>query len=255
MTTPPMPPASSLQPGGTRELAQRIRQLLHARPFFPFSIAQGQRAHAITDPTLVALSPTSTALYLAGESGLLTIPCHEITGVTLSSINTDPASTDLARIQLLVFDFDGVWSNNQVLVMQDGTEGVLCNRSDGLGLEMLRKNGMAMMVLSKEANPVVAARCRKVKIECLQGIDDKLTELRRISAERAVPLSSMAYVGNDLNDVACMQHVGLPIAVADAFEPALKVAQYVTRANGGFGAVREVIDLLLAATPDSAGYR
>ncbi len=245
MTTPPMPSRSSHPPEGTRELVLRIRQLLHARPFFPFTIAQGPRAHAITDPTSLAISPASTAVHLAGESGVATVPAHEITGV--SPLASNPAPVDLARIQLLVFDFDGVWSNNQVLVMQDGTEGVLCNRSDGLGLEMLRKNGMAMMVLSKEANPVVAARCRKVKIECLQGIDDKLTELRRISTERSVPLSAIAYVGNDLNDVECMKAVGLPIAVADAFPQALAAAAVITSRPGGNGAVREVCEWFLRA--------
>ncbi len=160
-----------------------------------------------------------------------------------------------AAIDLIVFDFDGVMSNNQVLVMQDATEGALCNRSDGLGIGMLKKADIPAMVLSKEQNPVVGARCKKLGLECYQGIDDKLTHLQRLLSERGIDRARVAYVGNDLNDVACMQHVGLPIAVADAFEPALKVAQYVTRANGGFGAVREVIDLLLAAAPNSAGHR
>lgn len=152
-----------------------------------------------------------------------------------------------ATIDMIVFDFDGVMSNNQVLVMQDATEGALCNRSDGLGIGMLKKAGIPAMVLSKEQNAVVGARCKKLDLECHQGIDDKLPHLERILAERKIPFVRVAYVGNDLNDVACMSRVGLPIAVADAFEPALRAARLVTRANGGFGAVREVIDLLLAS--------
>lgn len=157
------------------------------------------------------------------------------------------AMTLFAAVDLVVFDFDGVMTNNQVLVMQDATEGALCNRSDGLGVGMLKKSGIPAMVLSKERNPVVGARCKKLDLECHQGIDDKLPHLERILAERNIPIERVAYVGNDLNDVACMRRVGLPIAVADAFAPALRVARYVTRANGGVGAVREVIDLILAS--------
>lgn len=152
-----------------------------------------------------------------------------------------------AAIDLIVFDFDGVMTNNQVLVLQDSTEGALCNRSDGLGIGMLKAAAIPALVLSKEQNPVVGARCKKLGLECHQGIDDKLPHLQRLLAERNVPIARVAYVGNDLNDVACMNSVGLPIAVADAFEPALRAARFVTRANGGLGAVREVVDLLLAS--------
>lgn len=150
-------------------------------------------------------------------------------------------------LQLLVFDFDGVMSDNAVLVMQDGTEGVLCNRSDGLGLGMLKAAGVPALVLSKERNPVVSARCRKLDLECHQGVDDKAPALAALLSARGINPAHVAYVGNDLNDEACMRLVGLPIAVADAFEPALMAARYVTRAKGGLGAVREVIELTLAA--------
>lgn len=155
-----------------------------------------------------------------------------------------------SRVRMLVFDFDGVMSNNQVLVMQDGTEGVLCNRSDGMGVEMLRRaapEGFSMLVLSKEMNPVVAARCRKLKLECHQGVDDKLPHLKKLAMERGVEREGVAYVGNDLNDVACMGWAGLPIAVADAYPECKTVARHVTRAKGGLGAVREVCDRLIAA--------
>lgn len=153
----------------------------------------------------------------------------------------------LADLGLVVFDFDGVMTDNRVLVMQDGTEGVLCNRSDGLGLGMLKDAGVPVLVLSKEKNPVVAARCRKLGLECLQGIDDKLTRLRELLDARGIAASKTAYVGNDLNDLACMRHVGLPIAVGDAYPAVIDAARYVTQARGGYGAVREVCDLILDA--------
>lgn len=153
----------------------------------------------------------------------------------------------LAGASLVVFDFDGVMTDNRVLTLQDGTEGVFCDRSDGLGVGMLKKAGVAMLVLSKEENPVVAARCRKLQLECEQGIDDKVARLDEILRGRGLSWSGVVYVGNDVNDVPCMSRVGLAIAVADAYPPALEVAGLVTTRPGGKGAVREVCDWLLGA--------
>lgn len=158
----------------------------------------------------------------------------------------------LARVRLVVFDFDGVMTDNRVLVMQDGTEGASCDRSDGLGVGMLKAAGMPMLVLSKEQNPVVGARCRKLGLECHQGIDDKLTKLRDLLASRGLSMADIAYVGNDINDLACMREAGLPIAVADAYPPVLAAARMVTFRPGGRGAVREVCDALLEAMRRSA---
>jgi YrbI family 3-deoxy-D-manno-octulosonate 8-phosphate phosphatase len=153
----------------------------------------------------------------------------------------------LAGVRLVVFDFDGVMTDNRVLTLQDGTEGVLCDRSDGLGVGMLHKAGVPMLVMSKEPNPVVAARCRKLNLECRQGIDDKVAELTGVLRERGLEWSAVAYVGNDVNDEACMRLVGVAIAVADAYPAALAAAGLVTTRPGGRGAVREVCEWLLSA--------
>jgi YrbI family 3-deoxy-D-manno-octulosonate 8-phosphate phosphatase len=153
----------------------------------------------------------------------------------------------LAAASLVVFDFDGVMTDNRVLTLRDGTEGVFCDRSDGLGVGMLKKAGIPMLVLSKEQNPVVAARCRKLQLDCEQGIDDKVARLDEILRARGMTWEGVVYVGNDVNDVPCMSRVGLAIAVADAYTPALKAADLVTTRPGGRGAVREVCDWLLAA--------
>lgn len=162
-------------------------------------------------------------------------------------ISAPSATPLLSKIKLLVFDFDGVMSDNRVLVMQDGSEGTLCNRSDGLGIGILKSLGLPMLVLSKETNPVVSARCKKLKIECLQGIDDKLTVLREFAATRSLVMGDIAYVGNDINDLGPMSAVGVPIAVADAYPPVLAAARLITHRPGGHGAVREVCDALAAA--------
>ena len=153
----------------------------------------------------------------------------------------------LRGVELLVLDFDGVMTDDRVLVFDDGREAVLCSRGDGMGLEMLRKAGVPLAVISKEINPVVGARCEKLKIPYLQGIEDKLAELTRIVGERRLELAQVAYVGNDVNDLECMHAAGVAIAPADAHPDALRAADVVTSAPGGFGAVREVCDLLLAA--------
>jgi YrbI family 3-deoxy-D-manno-octulosonate 8-phosphate phosphatase len=148
-------------------------------------------------------------------------------------------------VSLIVFDFDGVMTDDLVEVDQDGRESVRCSRSDGLGLEALRKAGVPMLVLSKEQNPVVSARCRKLQIACKQGVEHKLTALREEVAGRGIALAQVVYVGNDLNDLECLAAVGCGVAVADAHASAKHAAALVLERPGGRGAVRELCDLIL----------
>lgn len=150
----------------------------------------------------------------------------------------------LSSIKLLVLDFDGVMTDNRVLVTEEGKEAVLCHRGDGLGLEMLRAKGIEAIVISKEKNPVVAARCRKLGIECIQGCDNKLEKLKKRAESGNLKPEEISYVGNDVNDLECMGWVGLPIAVSDAEPEVLAVAKWVTSKPGGHGAVREVCDAI-----------
>jgi D-sedoheptulose 7-phosphate isomerase len=114
-----------------------------------------------------------------------------------------------------------------------------------LGIARLKKAGFEVMVLSTEANPVVTARCRKLKIEAIQDCEDKLAALQQLARGRCLSPGQIAYVGNDLNDVACLRWVGWPIAVADAPPEVRALAKWVTRLPGGRGAVREVADRLV----------
>ncbi|HKP96433.1 MAG TPA: HAD hydrolase family protein [Fibrobacteria bacterium] len=156
----------------------------------------------------------------------------------------DPAlSKSIRQVRLLVFDFDGVFTDNTVWVNQEGVESVRCWRSDGLGLQRLRQAGLPAMVLSTEENPVVSARCRKLKIECVQGSVDKRASLVELAKARGIDLDQIAYLGNDTNDLGCLQSVGFPMVVEDAYPGVIPLARYRTRAKGGFGAVREVCDL------------
>jgi YrbI family 3-deoxy-D-manno-octulosonate 8-phosphate phosphatase len=148
-------------------------------------------------------------------------------------------------IQLLVFDFDGVFTDNRVYVMQDGREAVACSRGDGMGLALLRQAGVPMAVLSTEENPVVDARCRKLKLECQHGLADKRSALEQLARQKQIDLAHVVYVGNDVNDLGCMEAAGFAIAVADAHPQARERADFVLSAPGGSGAVRELCDLLL----------
>ncbi|HEY3804366.1 MAG TPA: HAD hydrolase family protein [Kofleriaceae bacterium] len=160
-------------------------------------------------------------------------------------LDLSPALVDAIRsIQLVVFDFDGVFTDNFVYVDQNGVESVRCWRGDGLGLRALDRLGIHTAIVSTETNPVVAARARKLKIACLQGIERKLEEVEQLRVRHQLDWRHVAFVGNDTNDAECLQAVGLPIVVADAHEDVRPLATYITRALGGRGAVREVCDLV-----------
>ena len=150
---------------------------------------------------------------------------------------------DLAAVRFIAFDFDGVFTDNHVYVAQDGTELVRCWRGDGIGLRALQRLGIGTAIISTEVNPVVTARSRKLEIECIQACDDKLAALDELGKRHRVTRQEMAFVGNDINDRACLEAVRLPIVVADAHEDVLPLARYRTKLVGGRGAVREVCDL------------
>jgi YrbI family 3-deoxy-D-manno-octulosonate 8-phosphate phosphatase len=149
------------------------------------------------------------------------------------------------QVDLLVLDFDGVMTDDRVWVDQDGREMVAANRRDGLGISALHKAGFPMLVLSTETNPVVAARCRKLNLEVIQGLQDKASAMNRLIRERHLDASHIVYLGNDVNDLPCFPLVGCAIAVADAHPQVLSKADIVLPRRGGDGAVRELCDRLI----------
>ena len=149
----------------------------------------------------------------------------------------------ICRIRLIAFDFDGVFTDNMVYVFEDGTEAVRCFRSDGIGLHKLKKLDIDTVIISTEANPVVSARARKLKIRCIQDCQDKRAVLEDIAREKNITLQEVAFVGNDINDLPCLECVALPIVVQDAYQDVVSIALYQTQRSGGRGAVREICDL------------
>lgn len=149
------------------------------------------------------------------------------------------------QIDLMVFDFDGVITDNRVWVDENGFERVAANRSDSLGIRLLREAGLEMMVLSMEINKVVAARARKMGIPAMHGINDKVTTLKNLLKERKIPAENVIFVGNDTNDLDCFRLVGYAVAVGDALPEVKRAADLILTRNGGHGAVREICDLIL----------
>jgi YrbI family 3-deoxy-D-manno-octulosonate 8-phosphate phosphatase len=149
-------------------------------------------------------------------------------------------------IRLVVFDFDGVLTDNRVWVDEQGHEMVAANRSDSMGLKYLREAGVEAMVLSTETNPVVAARCKKLRLPVLQAVDDKATTLKQLLAERGIDPQNVIFVGNDTNDTPCFPLVGCAVVPADAQTQALKEADIILTRPGGHGAARELCDMILA---------
>jgi len=149
-------------------------------------------------------------------------------------------------IGAVVLDFDGVFTDNKVIVFQDGKEAIICDRGDGMGIELLRKSGIPVWVLSKEQNPVLKARCKKLKIPCIHGVDDKWSLLQSQLKDKKIDSANVIYVGNDINDIECLENVGIGVAVSDSHQRVLQIADLILNKKGGNGAIRELADLINA---------
>lgn len=157
-----------------------------------------------------------------------------------------------ADINAVVFDFDGVFTDNRVHLAQSGEESVVCSRGDGLALSrFLPVFPGKVLVLSSETNPVVLRRCEKLGLPCLHGVAPKVDALRRWLEQNQLDPARVVFLGNDLNDLACLELVGVPVAVADAHPEVLARARVVLTRPGGADAVRELLNLLPCASQHS----
>jgi|CXWL01.1.fsa_nt_gi YrbI family 3-deoxy-D-manno-octulosonate 8-phosphate phosphatase len=147
-------------------------------------------------------------------------------------------------IDLIVYDFDGVMTDNKVLVLEDGREGVVVSRADGLGVDLLRRSGLAQMIISTERNRVVAARARKLRLPVIQDIQNKARTLSEHLKRKKIDPARVLFVGNDVNDEAAMSLVGWPVCPGDAHPRIIKLSRLVLHTFGGGGVVRELADRL-----------
>ena len=151
----------------------------------------------------------------------------------------------MKNIKLLVYDFDGVLTDNRVYVSETGVETVACSRSDGWWMGEIRKLGIEQVILSTEKNPVVSARGKKLGIPVLQGQHNKGESLLALIKEKAVQPLEVAYVGNDMNDWGCFEIAGLTLAPSDSHPKILAAAKRVIPEKGGYGVVRHIYDWLV----------
>lgn len=164
-----------------------------------------------------------------------------------SSTSTTHGAID---VDAVVTDFDGVHTDDRVHVDADGREQVRVSRADGMGVALLRRAGIPVLILSTETNPVVTARAEKLRVEVQQGVGQKAPVLRAWAEARGIPLSRIAYIGNDVNDLECLEIVGWPVAVPDAHPLVLAAARTTVDRPGGSGAVRDLADRVLRAHTD-----
>jgi len=145
-------------------------------------------------------------------------------------------------IEVFIFDFDGVLTDNKVFLNEKGEETVVCSRSDGLGFDVLRKLKKKILILSTEKNAVVKRRAEKLQVECINDAKDKEVSLKSYIAERNIDISKVFYVGNDLNDYNAMKLSRYSACPADSHPIIREISGFILASNGGNGVVREILE-------------
>ena len=146
-------------------------------------------------------------------------------------------------VELIVYDFDGVMTDNRALQLPDGSEAVFVNRSDGMAIAKMAELGMQQYIMSTETNPIVVRRAEKLRIPVSHAVSDKASALDVLLKDLGITPERTAFVGNDLNDLDAMLRIGVPIAPQDACTEVKEIAVITTVAIGGFGVVREIYDM------------
>jgi YrbI family 3-deoxy-D-manno-octulosonate 8-phosphate phosphatase len=154
----------------------------------------------------------------------------------------------LKDIKLVVMDFDGVLTDNKVITYSDGKESVVCDKSDSMGIVLLKEAGIDLLVLTSEQHESVRQRCNKLDIPYhAEGKKSKLEILINHFSRYHMSSEVIAYIGNDVNDLECMKAAGISVCPADAHHDVSLIADIWLESNGGNGAVREFADMLLTA--------
>jgi 3-deoxy-D-manno-octulosonate 8-phosphate phosphatase (KDO 8-P phosphatase) len=154
----------------------------------------------------------------------------------------------LAAVQMMVFDVDGVLTEGRIIYTDEGAEGKAFDVKDGLGLRVAADAGLTIALMTGRSSRVVERRARDLHIaDVLQRVGDKAEALRRLAAEKGVPLERVAFMGDDVNDREAMRLAGVAIAPADGVQEIRDLAHLVTDACAGRGAAREAVEAVLRA--------
>lgn len=151
---------------------------------------------------------------------------------------------NLDHIDCIFYDFDGVMTDNRVLVSEDGKESVFANRGDGHGISLIKKMGIPQVIVSTEVNIVVERRAEKLKIEVIHGVDDKGTIIRDYCSAKGYNVEQCVFIGNDLNDLPAFNVVGFKGAPKDAEEEILGIVDWISSRKGGYGVIRDFYRLI-----------
>ena len=145
-------------------------------------------------------------------------------------------------IALITFDFDGVFTDNKVLVDETGMEYVRCSRSDGLAIDAFKKIGIRTLILSSEKNQVVVSRAKKLGMPVIHGCGNKLQALDQYCRDNSISLANVCYVGNDVNDFFVMKECGFSCCPIDSHPSIIEIASFVLETAGGRGVARELAE-------------
>ena len=160
----------------------------------------------------------------------------------------------LAGVRLVGFDVDGVFTDGRFYLSDDGIESKAFCTQDGFGVRRLLEAGIDVVVISGRQSRAVELRMQELGVaHVVQKCRDKVAALDEIVEELGISLAECLFVGDDVPDLPLLEHVGYSVAVANAVEQVRERCDYTTEATGGFGAVREVCDLVLAAQKGAAG--
>ena len=163
-------------------------------------------------------------------------------------MKTATSDSSLARVRLVAFDIDGVFTDGRFYLTDDGVESKAFHTQDGYGVRKLISAGIAVAVISGRTSGAVEKRMAELSVpHVIQGCKDKTAALQALAADLGFSLAECAFVGDDAPDLPLLRNVGCSIAVANAVTEVREQCDYVTQAQGGSGAVREVCELVLAA--------
>lgn len=155
---------------------------------------------------------------------------------------------ELQQIRLLAMDVDGVLTDGSLNIGAEGELFKAFNAKDGMGISLAMRNGLKIALITGRRSEIIHRRAEELGITLLyEGVKDKALQLKQIAAERGISLDEIAYMGDDLNDLPAMVQAGISFAPADAAKDVLKAVNAVASCNGGRGAVREIIELILEA--------
>lgn len=159
----------------------------------------------------------------------------------------------LAGIRLAAFDVDGVFTDGRFYLSNDGVESKAFSTQDGYGIRRLVDAGVSVAVISGRSSAAVEQRMTELGVQFIvQGCSDKIAAFDAITAELGISDHECAYVGDDIPDLPLLNKVGVAFAVANAVADVKTQCAVVTSARGGFGAVREVCDMLLSSRSQDA---